>query len=116
MANEIKCECNCIHKDVIEEVKTKIPEGELLITLAGFLKMFGDFTRIKILLALVETELCVCDISALLNLNQSAISHQLRLLRQSNLVKYRRKGKVVYYSLADEHVKAILDIGMEHIL
>ncbi|HOE56875.1 MAG TPA: metalloregulator ArsR/SmtB family transcription factor, partial [Bacillota bacterium] len=78
-------------------------------------KVFGDTTRIKILCALFESEMCVCDIAALLNMNQSAISHQLRVLKQARLVKYRKEGKVVYYSLDDEHVKQVFEVGLMHV-
>jgi DNA-binding transcriptional ArsR family regulator len=92
-----------------------MPEEEILYDLAELFKVFGDSTRIKILWALDEDEMCVCDIAYLLNMTQSAISHQLRVLKQAHLVKSRREGKVVYYSLADEHVKLILDQGLIHI-
>ena len=92
-----------------------MPQDEKLFDLAEFFKVFGDSTRIRILWALEDREMCVCDIAYLLNMTQSAISHQLRSLKQVNLVKNRREGKVVYYSLKDEHIKLIFDIGMEHI-
>ena len=92
-----------------------MPQDEKLFDLAEFFKVFGDSTRIRILWALEDREMCVCDIAYLLNMTQSAISHQLRSLKQVNLVKNRREGKVVYYSLKDEHIKQIFDIGMEHI-
>lgn len=92
-----------------------MPREELLYDLAELFKVFGDTTRIKILCALFEAEMCVCDIAALLGMNQSAISHQLRVLKQARLVKYRKDGKVVYYSLDDEHVKHIFGQGLVHI-
>ncbi|WP_407926871.1 ArsR/SmtB family transcription factor [Caproicibacter fermentans] len=92
-----------------------MPDDEILYDLADLFKIFADSTRIKILYALLESELCVCDIAQLLGMNQSAISHQLRVLKQSKLVKYRREGKAILYSLADGHVRAILDQGMEHV-
>ncbi|MCQ4924424.1 metalloregulator ArsR/SmtB family transcription factor [Tissierella carlieri] len=110
-----KCDCNVIHEDVVNQVKDKMPEEENLYDLAELFKVFGDSTRIKILWALNEAEMCVCDIAALLNMTQSAISHQLRVLRQATLVKNRKEGKVVYYSLDDEHVKHIFDQGLIHI-
>jgi ArsR family transcriptional regulator len=110
-----KCDCNVIHEDVVAKVREKMPEEEILYDLAELFKVFGDSTRIKILWALDEDEMCVCDIAYLLNMTQSAISHQLRVLKQAHLVKSRREGKVVYYSLADEHVKLILDQGLIHI-
>lgn len=110
------CSCTIIHDNVIAEVKNKLPEEETLYDLAELFKVFGDSTRIKILCALFEAEMCVCDLAALLGMTQSAISHQLRVLKQSRLVKYRRDGKVIYYSLDDEHVKHIFDEGLNHIL
>jgi len=110
-----RCDCNVIHEDVVNDVKKKMPPEENLYDLAEFFKVFGDTTRIKILWALDEAEMCVCDLAALLNMTQSAISHQLRILRQARLVKYRKEGKIVYYSLDDEHVKHIFDQGLIHI-
>lgn len=110
-----RCDCDAIHQDVVDMVKEKMPEVETLYDLAELFKVFGDSTRIKILWALDESEMCVCDIAGLLNMTQSAISHQLRVLKQANLVKSRRDGKVVYYSLDDEHVKAIFEQGLTHI-
>lgn len=110
-----KCNCNIIHDDVVRNVKDKLPEEETLYDLAEFFKVFGDSTRIKIICALFESEMCVCDLSALLNISQSAISHQLRTLKTARLVKFRRQGKIVYYSLNDEHVKHIFDEGLRHI-
>ena len=109
------CECEIIHEDIVKKVKQTFPKDEMMFDLADFYKIFGDTTRIKILYALDKSELCVCDISALLGMSLSAVSHQLKILRDSNLVKTRREGKVVYYSLADEHVKSILECGIEHI-
>jgi len=109
------CESNCIHEDVVNRVKKNLPDDEILSEAANFFKVFGDKTRIKILSALLDSEMCVCDIACLLEMSQSAISHQLRVLKSNNLVKNRKEGKVVYYSLEDEHVKAILDQGIVHI-
>jgi len=92
-----------------------MPDEEILYDLAELFKIFGDSTRIKILYALFESEMCVCDIAQLLNMTQSAISHQLRSLKQSKLVKYRREGKTVFYSLADAHVRTIINQGLEHV-
>ena len=111
----VTCSCDVIHEEVVEKVKDSMPEDELLYDVADFFKVFGDTTRIKILYALFQAEMCVCDIAALLNMTQSAISHQLRVLKQSRLVKNRRDGKVVYYSLDDEHVQSIFDQGLIHI-
>ncbi len=113
---EIKnCTCVSIHDDIIEKVSKKMPKEENLYDLAELFKVFGDTTRVRILYALSEEEMCVCDISALLGMTQSAISHQLRVLKQARLVKFRKAGKVVYYSLADYHVKNIFSQGLEHI-
>ncbi|MBU3185321.1 ArsR/SmtB family transcription factor [Clostridium estertheticum] len=109
------CQCATVHEDEIEKVRRLIPPAETLSDLAELFKVFGDSTRIKILCVLFETEMCVCDIAALLIMTQSAISHQLRVLKNARLVKYRREGKVVYYSLDDQHVKQIFDQGLTHI-
>ena len=99
----------------IARLQNDLPDDEILYDLAELFKIFGDSTRIKILYVLFESEMCVCDIAQLLNMTQSAISHQLRALKQSKLVKYRREGKTVFYSLADSHVRTILGQGMEHV-
>lgn len=109
------CNGNIIHEDIVLRVKDKLPAEETLYDLAELFKVFGDTTRIKIICALFESEMCVCDLSCLLNMTQSAISHQLRVLKSARLVKFRRKGKVVYYSLDDEHIKHIYDAGLNHI-
>lgn len=110
------CNCTIIHEEIINKVKDNIPKEEILYDLAELFKVFGDSTRIKIICALFEAEMCVCDMAALLSMTQSAISHQLRVLKQARLVKFRREGKVVYYSLDDEHVKHIFDEGLNHIM
>ena len=109
------CEELEIHTDTVEKLKELLPPEELLYDLAELFKVFGDSTRIKILYALFESELCVCDIAQLLNLTQTAVSHQLRVLKGSKLVKFRREGKTVFYSLDDEHVRSIIGQGMEHL-
>ncbi len=109
------CDCEVIHEEIVSQVREKMPAEETLYDLAELFKVFGDTTRIRILWALDESEMCVCDIAALLNMTQSAISHQLRVLKQANLVKFRREGKIVYYSLDDEHVRQIFDQGLIHI-
>lgn len=109
------CESVVIHKEVVENTKTKMPDDTSLNELADFFKIFGDSTRVRILWALSQSELCVCDIAALLNMSQSSISHQLRVLKQNKFVKNRRDGKVVYYSLLDEHISYILKQGLTHI-
>lgn len=110
-----RCDCYVIHEDTVNQVREKMPQEETLYDLAELFKVFGDSTRIKILWALDEAEMCVCDIAFLLNMTQSAISHQLRVLKQAELVKSRREGKIVFYSLEDEHVKQIFDQGLIHI-
>ncbi|MGI5998784.1 MAG: ArsR/SmtB family transcription factor [Lutispora sp.] len=109
------CEINIIHEDIVKRISENMPDENLLYDMADLFRVFGDSTRVKILHALFESEMCVCDIAALLNMNQSAISHQLRVLKGSRLVKNRRDGKVVYYSLDDEHVKHIFDQAMAHL-
>ncbi len=116
MNDEIKTtEFMHAHEDVIEKVNETMPDEEILYDLAELFKIFGDSTRIKILYVLFESEMCVFDISQLLNMSMSAISHQLRILKQAQLVKFRREGKTVFYSLADDHVRTILGNGMDHI-
>lgn len=102
-------------EDIINKVLEQQPDDEILYDLAELFKVFGDSTRIKILYAMFEHELCVNDIAGLLNLSQSSVSHQLRILKTSKLVKFRREGKSIYYSLDDEHVRAIISMGMEHV-
>ena len=99
------CDCTQVHDDIVSEVTSQLPDDEILYDLAELFKVFGDSTRIKILYALSERELCVCDISELLGVSQTAISHQLRVLKGAKLVKYRREGKNVFYSLDDDHVR-----------
>lgn len=110
-----KCDCAIIHEDVVNKVKENMPPEENLYDLAELFKVFGDSTRIRILYALSASPMCVCDIAALLNMSQSAISHQLRILKQARLVKYKKEGKVVYYSLDDDHVNQIFAHGLEHV-
>ena len=102
-------------EDVVKKVLEQQPDDEILYDLAELFKVFGDSTRIKILYSMFETELCVNDIAKLLNLSQSSVSHQLRILKSSKLVKFRREGKSIFYSLDDEHVRAIISMGMEHV-
>lgn len=113
--NAVVCDCDMIHPQIVERVRSKMLEDAKLFELADFLAVFGDSTRVRILWALEEGELCVCDLAVLLNMTKSAISHQLRSLRQVKLVKYRREGKNVYYSLDDHHIKNILDLALEHV-
>ena len=103
------------HEDLVDKVNQDMPDEEILYDLAELFKIFGDSTRIKILYVLFESEMCVYDIAQLLHMTQSAISHQLRALKQSKLVKYRREGKTVFYSLDDEHIRMVLEQGMTHL-
>ena len=109
------CEFMYVHEDIVQKVQKSMPDEDELYDLAELYKVFADSTRIKILYVLFESEMCVCDIAQLLEMSQSAISHQLRVLKQSKLVKFRREGKTIFYSLADEHVRTIMDQGIEHI-
>lgn len=116
MANNDKSnEFLAVHEDVVKRVLESQPAEEVLYDLAELFKVFGDSTRIRILYALIESELCVGDIAQMLNLGQSAVSHQLKLLKDAKLVKFRREGKVIFYALNDDHVRTILNMGMEHI-
>lgn len=110
------CNCSTVHEDILKNVKENLPKEEVLYDLAEIFKVFGDSTRIKILYALFEGEMCVCDMAELLGVSQSAVSHQLRVLKQARLVKFRREGKVIFYSLADDHVKHIFNEGLDHVL
>ena len=109
------CEHEHSHGEIIEKVGKEMPSEDLIYDVAELFKVFGDSTRTKILTALFESEMCVCDIGRLLNMTKSAISHQLRILKQMDLVKNRRDGKTIYYSLADGHIVTILNQGMDHI-
>ena len=114
-AKELFCESEVIHEEAVAEVRGALSESAEYVWLAALLKLFGDPTRVRLLHALELHELCVCDLAALLGVTKSAVSHQLKALRLANLVKPRREGQVVYYSLADGHVRAILEMGFEHI-
>jgi DNA-binding transcriptional ArsR family regulator len=110
-----KCDCNVIHQDVVDQVKEQLPDWGSLYALSELFKSFADQTRLKILFALSTQEMCVCDLASLLDMTQSAVSHQLRVLRNVRLVKYHKQGKIVYYSLDDDHVNAIFKQGLEHV-
>ena len=110
------CELMHAHDWIVERVQKEMPGEDTLYDLTELFRIFGDSTRIRILYVLFEAEMCVCDIAALLGMTQSAISHQLKALKNARLVKSRRDGKTVFYSLADDHVKTIIDQGLEHIL
>ena len=109
------CEVNEVHSSVLQKIIDEMPDEIELYNLAELFKVFGDSTRIRILYVLFEAEVCVCDLASALNMNQSAISHQLKILKQNKLVKARREGKSVFYSLADDHVRMIIAKGQEHI-
>ena len=109
------CQSRDVHEDVLDRVREMLPPEDELFELAELFKVFGDSTRIRILYVLLEAEVCVCDLAEVLKMSQSAISHQLSILKRSRLVKFRREGKSIFYSLADEHVRAMLSQGMEHV-
>ena len=109
------CDCNVIHKDIVEKALKNRPDEVTLLKLSEVFKLIGDLTRIKILWCLDNNEMCVCDIANVLNMTKSAVSHQLAVLRKSNIVKCRRSGKEVYYTLDDDHINKLFEIGLEHI-
>ena len=109
------CDITYIHDDLVREVQEDLSKEEEILDLADLFKVFSDSTRLKILMALSKAELCVCDLACLVGMSQSAISHQLRTLKQARLVKYRKKGKTVFYSLDDEHIHSIIGAGREHL-
>ncbi len=106
----------CVHEQLVERVKKELPPAEQLLELSNLFKVLGDFTRIRILEALLSSELCVCDLVSVLDMNQSAVSHQLRVLRSSKIVKFRKEGKNVYYSLDDHHISQLINQGREHVI
>ena len=113
--NEFICDCNIVHDDIVKDTLSKMPEDDLFNKLAEFFKILGDTTRAKILFALDQNEMCVCDIANVLGMSKSSISHQLGTLRRSGIIKCRKSGKEVFYQLDDEHVKEVFEIGKEHI-
>ncbi len=113
--SDLQCDSLQVHPDIVKGVKNDMADDEILYDLAEFYKVFADSTRIKILYALSKSEMCVCDIGQILSVSQSAVSHQLRVLKQMKLVKYRREGKSIFYSLSDSHIEQILNMGIEHI-
>lgn len=115
MEEQDLCEVLEVHQEAVKKLEEELPPEELLYDLAELFKVFGDSTRIKILYALFEAELCVCDIAQALGMTQTAVSHQLRVLKANKLVKFRKEGKNVFYSLDDDHVRRIIDQGMEHL-
>lgn len=114
--NELYCDCEVIHEDAVKSAREKILNEETLLLISDFYKALSDSTRIKIINLLEKNELCVCDISVILNMTKSAVSHQLKNLREMNLIKAKRKGKEIWYTLADDHVKEVFDISLEHVL
>ena len=116
MSNNVDlCQCKEVHEQVVENIKESIPDEAIVQKLAELFKVFGDGTRLKIIYALLQKELCVCDICEIVEMSQSSVSHQLRLLKTTGLVKYRKEGKTVFYSLDDEHVNSIFNVGLSHI-
>lgn len=109
------CDFLHAHEDIVEKVRRELPEEDVLYDLTELFRIFGDSTRVRMLYVLFESEMCVCDIAQLLNMTQSAISHQLRALKNAKLVKARREGKTVFYSLADDHVRTIINQGLDHV-
>ena len=110
------CDCNVIHTDIVDRVRQQMPDEEPIYEVADLFKVFGDSTRARIICALSISELCVCDLSSLLDMSQSAVSHQLRTLKQARIVKNRRSGKAVYYSLDDEHIKELFNVAFDHVM
>ncbi len=114
--SSLDCDCESIHKDIVDKVKNKMISEEVMLSMADFYKAMSESTRVKIINALMVHELCVCDISVLINMTKSATSHQLKYLREMNLIKCEKRGKEVYYSLVDDHIKKLFLISKEHIL
>ncbi len=113
--NEFACDCNIIHEMLVKDTISKMKDDDTINRVAEFFKILGDTTRVKILFALDQNELCVCDIANILNMSKSSISHQLGTLRRSGIVKCKKIGKEVFYMLDDEHVKEVFEVGMEHV-
>ncbi len=113
--NRMECDCDVIHNEVVKMVKNRMLDDEMLFSMADFFKVMSDSTRVKILNLLELGELCVCDIAFILNMTKSAVSHQLKNLKTVNLIVGRKQGKEVWYSLADDHVKKVFDISLEHL-
>ena len=113
--NEFVCDCNVIHQEVVDSTLKQMPSQDLFLKLAEFYKILGDTTRAKILFALDQNEMCVCDIANVLSMSKSSISHQLSTLRRMGIVRCRKEGKEVYYTLDDDHVKGLFELGIEHI-
>ena len=114
--SDLICDCNIIHQDIVDEVKNSMPNNDLMVKISDFFKIVGDNTRLKIAYALDNNEMCVCDIANLLNTTKSNISHQLKELKDRGLVKCKKIGKEVYYSLDDDHVKEVIEVARNHIV
>ena len=112
--NEYICDCNMVHKDLVSDTLSKMPKNETMTNLANFFKIMGDSTRCKLLFALLQNEMCVCDLANVLSMTKSSISHQLSKMKDVGLVKSRKSGKTVYYSLDDDHIAEIFEVGLEH--
>jgi len=113
--NEFICDCNMVHEEMVKDTLSKMPETHILHNLADFYKIMGDQTRCKLLFALLQNEMCVCDLANVLSMTKSSISHQLSKMKEVGIVKCRKSGKTVYYSLDDDHIAKIFNIGLEHI-
>ncbi|CDE07609.1 MAG TPA: helix-turn-helix transcriptional regulator [Candidatus Faecenecus gallistercoris] len=113
--NEFSCDCNVIHQEAVNQVLARLPDEQTFYKLADLYKLIGDTTRCRILFALDQNEMCVCDLANVLNMTKSSISHQLAVLRRSGIVKCRKNGKEVYYTLDDDHIVQLFEIGLEHI-
>ena len=115
MEDDVSCDCYECHEDRIEEAKSVMPDEPTVDDLSDFFKLFGDGTRVRILFALDRGELCVCDISTVLGMSMSAVSHQLRILKDAHLITARRDGRQIFYSLCDDHVRTIIETALEHV-
>ncbi len=113
--NEFVCDCNMIHEEMVQDTLSKMPESNLLCNLAKLFKIMGDDTRCKLLFALLQNEMCVCDLANVLSMTKSSISHQLSKMKDAGIVKFRKEGKTVYYSLDDKHISEIFEVGIKHI-
>ena len=113
--NEFICDCNMVHKEMVQDTLSQMPENNIMNALAEFFKIMGDQTRCKLLFALMQNEMCVCDLANVLSMTKSSISHQLSKMKEVGLVKCRKSGKTVYYSLDDGHIKEIFEVGLNHI-
>jgi len=113
---ELICDCDIVHKEIVEKVKREILDEVTLVNIANFYKALSDSTRIRIINALDCSEMCVCDIAVLLNMTKSAVSHQLKYLKDMDIIKSRKEGKIVFYSLVDDHVKQVFEISLDHIM